>query len=176
MKTFNANFTACKSGGYSSPALLVVFHFASGDVFVSDRTFTAGADGPVFKGLVSSWGKLSSPGNGLFAVVMPEMQLELVNAGAPPFSAYLEGTVPESVEVDLFMWFEGLSYSDKEPLGRFIIASPVEYSETKIKLALVSSFIKRNRTIGRVITRDDYPGADPDAIDKSSQGSYNCDQ
>lgn len=166
MKTFNANFTQCKNSRSSAPALLAVFHFAPGDVFVSDRKIAAGTDGPVFQGLVSSWGKLSSPGNGLFAVGLPQMKVELLNTGDRPFSTYLEGVTPESVEVELYLWFEGLDYGDREPLGRFTIASPVQYSGQKVKLSLVSAFIKRNCIVGKTINRDDYPGADPEAVGK----------
>ncbi|HLB25990.1 MAG TPA: hypothetical protein VJM83_06640, partial [Nitrospirota bacterium] len=164
MKTLNQNFTLYKDKKSSAPAVLAVFHFAGGDVFVSDRTIAPGAGAPEFRGLVTSWGEVSAPSSGLFTVKLPEVALELANSGEPPFSSYLDDGGAEGAEAELFLWFEGLGYAEKEPVGRFIISSPIEYADERVRLTLVSAFIKRNRLIGRTIARDDYPGADPDAV------------
>ncbi|MBI5694400.1 MAG: hypothetical protein HZC51_01500 [Nitrospirae bacterium] len=167
MKTLNENFAAEKDKRASVPVTLAVFHFASGDVYVSDRVLRAGVDGPEFAGLVTSWGALTAPAHGLFSVALPEVTVELANTGPTPFSSYLESGVPEDTEVELFQWFEGLAYADREPLGRFVISSPVSYSDSSVRLALVSAFIKKNRIVGSPITRDEFPYADTDAVGRT---------
>ncbi len=171
MKTLNPDFTGYKDGLSSAPCLLAVFHFSSGDVFVSDRSVTP-SGGPVFQGLVTSWGSLSGPGHGLFDIGLSQMKIGLANSGTPPFSGYLEAGTGEETEVEMFLWFEGLDYSRKEPVGRFVIASPVEYSENGVSLVLVNAFIRNNRLVGKKISRDDYPGADPDAIGRAENIIY----
>jgi len=164
MKTFNQNFTASMGMKSSSPSTLVVFHFSGGDVCLSDRHVRAGDDGPEFKGLVTSWGPIVNKGSGLFSISVPELELTIANTGEFPFSRHLEDSVPEDTEVEVFQWFEGLSYEEKEPLGKFNIASPVEYTESMVKLKLVGAFGRRDRVVGSVITRETYPYADPDCI------------
>ncbi|HEX9860057.1 MAG TPA: hypothetical protein VGB23_02565, partial [Nitrospirota bacterium] len=144
MKTFNQNFSAAKDSVASSPVTLAVFHFGSGDTYVSDRDLDT-LDGPVFEGLVTSWGEMSYPSSGPSGLLIPEMAIELDDSGAVPFSALLESSVPESTLVDVYQWFQGLSYSDKEPLGRFVVSSPVSYGGNKVRVTLAGAFIKRNR-------------------------------
>jgi len=163
MKTLGQNFTTYKNKKYSTPVTLLVFHFATGDVYVSDRDLQAGTGSPEFRGLVRSWGRMSRTAKGLFSVGLSEMTVEVANTGDTPFSSILEGAVPEGVEVEVFQWFNGLSYAEKEAIGRFVIASPVSYSEDSVKLTLVSSFMNRNRMVGRTIGMTEYPYADTDA-------------
>ena len=172
MKMLNANFTSKKNSKAASPVVLAVFHFNAGDVHVSDRTITAGSGSPVFNGLVTSWGVLSSPARGLFAVSMPEITLEISSAGTPSFASHLQAGIAEDTEVELFLWFDGLTYNEKEPLGRFAITSPVTYGSDNVKVALVSSFLKKNRVIGTKISREDYPNADPDVVGKTERIIY----
>jgi len=164
MRQLNQDFSARKELKTSSPVTLAVFHFPDGDAFVSDRSLTAGEGGPYFKGLVTSWGSLSTPGHGLFSIGLPEITIELANTGDTPFSSLLEACVPEDTYVDLYQWFEGLDYADKELIGRFVISSPVSYNESNVRLALVGAFVRKNRLIGKKISRDEYPQVDPDAV------------
>ena len=171
MKTLNLDFISYKDAPSSAPCLLAVFHFSAGDVFVSDRSVTP-PGGPAFQGLVTSWGRLESPGHGLFEIAPAQMKVEMANSGAPPFSSYLEAGIAEDTKAELFLWFEGLDYSKKEPVGRFVIGSPVKYSEGSVSLVLVNAFTRNNRLVGRKISRDDYPGADPDAIGRAENIIY----
>ena len=172
MKTFNHGFTVLKDAARSAPVTLAVFHFASGDVFVSDRDVKAGLDGPDFIGLVTSWGGIASPGRGPFSVGVPGTTLEIANGGAPPFSSLLESEGAGKIEVELFQWFEGLDYSEKEPLGRFVVVFPVSYTDTGISLTLAGSFGTRRQVVGRTIGRSEYPYADPDAIGRMESIVY----
>lgn len=171
MKTLNPDFTSFKDAPSSAPCLLAVFHFSSGDVFVSDRSVVP-TGGPAFQGLVASWGSLESPGHSLFEIALSQIKIEMANSGAPPFSSYLEAGTGEDTEVELFLWFWGLDYAKKEPVGRFLIGSPVKYSDGLVSLVLVNAFTKNNRLVGRKISRDDYPGADPDAIGRAENIIY----
>lgn len=171
MKTLNPDFASYKDAHSSAPCLLAVFHFLTGDVYVSDRSVTP-PGGPAFLGLVTSWGRLESPRHGLFKIALSRIKIEMANSGSPPFSSYLEAGTAEDTEAELFLWFEGLDYSKKEPVGRFIIGSPVKYSDGAVSLVLVNAFAKNNRLVGRKISRDDYPGADPDAIGRAESIIY----
>ena len=163
MRTFNPELSARLTDRTSAPVLLAVFHFASGDVFLSDRTVTP-TDGPSFNGLVVSWGRLSSKAGGLFAVPLPEMTVVISNTGPVPFSTHMDGALGEDTGAELFIWFDGLSYIDREPLGRFVVSTPVEVSENTVNLTLVSALVGKNLAVGDVITREAWPGADPDSI------------
>ncbi len=186
MRTVNDNFAQAAAG--RSPAyILAVFHFAGGDVFLSDRDVTPGG-GPAFSGLVTGWGVPAAAGKGLFSIALPDMEIEVANSATPPFSTLIESGDPENTEVELFLWFEGTDYADKETVGKFKISAPssgakytaksasVSYDESSVRLSLAGTFKDRDRSVGTVISRDAWPDADPHAvgeIEKIIYGSVN---
>jgi hypothetical protein len=163
MKQFNSEYTEAAEARVASPVILCVFHFPSGDYYVSDKVVTPDG-GPSFEGLVVSWGEISAPVSGPNEFRMPETTIGLSNSGGTPFTTLLESCIPENTEVELYSWFEGLSYADREPVGRFVMSSPLVYTADRVDITLVCSMVRRNRIVGRTITRDTYPGADPDSI------------
>jgi len=171
MKQFNAAYTEAAGARSANPVTLCVFHFPSGDCFVSDRTITP-EGGPRFEGLVVSWGEITSPGTTPSEFRMPETTLGLSNSGGTPFTTLIESCIPEGTEVELFSWFEGIPYSDRQPVGRFVMSSPLVYGPDHVDITLVCSMVRRNRMVGRMISRDSYPEADPDAIGKTENIIY----
>jgi len=164
MKTLNANFTAYKNYKTSAPVTLAVFHLTGGVQYVSDRDVAASGDMPAYMGLITSWGGITEGAGGPYRVGLSETAIEIANTASSPFSGLLDGGDPEGAEVELFQWFEGMSYSDKMPIGKYVISSPVVATETSVRIRLVSGFVKRNRIVGRAIGLDEYPGADPDSV------------
>ncbi|MGA2193083.1 MAG: hypothetical protein ABSG42_06880 [Nitrospirota bacterium] len=175
MKRMNEEFVTFKNSQNSAPAILAIFHFATGDVAVSDRNIDTGPDGPYFSGLVTAWGHIGAKAESISSIDLQELDLTLSNLGGPPFSTLLESNNPEGTEVDLCLWFEGMAYSNKEVMGRFIISS-VDYSDSLVKLKLTCSFSQQNMMIGKAITRDDWPNADPEAIGKIESIVYGAPQ
>ncbi len=171
MKTLNPDFAAAAASPPARPVTLAVFHFPSGDVFVSDRS-VAPEGGPVFEPLVVSWGEITAVSKGAFGLIMPETSIRISNSGTMPFVSLLESAVPEQTEVDLYQWFEGIPYSDREQIGRFVISSPAGYESGHVELSLVCSVVRNNRIVGRTINRDDYPEADPDAVGRTANIIY----
>lgn len=171
MKTLNPGFAAAAASLLARPVTLAVFHFPSGDLCVSDRRVEP-EGGPVFEPLVVSWDEITAPFTGAFGFRMPRTSLRISNSGPAPFASLLESSVPERTEVELYQWFEGIPYSDREPLGRFVISSPVGCEAGHVELALVCSAVTNNRIVGRTINRDDYPGADPDAVGRTASIIY----
>lgn len=171
MKTFNQNFSAVKDAAKSSPVTLMVLHLGSGDLNASDRDIDT-VDGPAFTGLVTSWGEFTMPASGPSGFRMPEATVELHNAGPGPLSASLEAGVPENTLVDVYQWFEGIPYADKEPIGRFVISSPLVYTGETVRIKLTGSAVTKNTQTGHVITRQEYPDADPDAVGRCENIVY----
>jgi hypothetical protein len=186
MRTVNANFAAAAAGRLPA-CILAVFHFAGGDVFLSDRDVTPGG-GPAVSGLVTGWGVPAAAYKGLFSIALLDMEIEVANSATPPFSTLIESGDPENAEVELFLWFEGTDYANKEAIGKFNISAAsagakykpnsasVSYDDTTVRLSLAGTFKDRDRLIGTVINRDDWPDADPHAvgeIEKIIYGSAN---
>jgi hypothetical protein len=186
MRTVNANFASAAAGRLPA-CILAVFHFAGGDVFLSDRSVTP-PGGPAFSGLVTGWGVPAATYKGPFSIALPDMEIEVANSATPPFSTLIESDDAENTEVELFLWFEGTDYADKEAIGKFKIFAPssgakytagsasVSYDESSLRLSLAGTFKDRDRTVGAVISRDAWPDADPHAvgeIEKIIYGSVN---
>ncbi|MHB8174378.1 MAG: hypothetical protein ACYDFU_07985 [Nitrospirota bacterium] len=182
MQTVNQNFAAA-AAEHQSAYILAVFHFADGDVFISDRSVTP-PDGPAFSGLVTEWVASAIAYGGLFSIAIPGLEIEIANSGIPPFSTLIESCDPENTEVELFTWFEGTDYADKEAIGKFKIASPlssakngvksasVSYGENSVRLSLAGTLKDRDRQVGEVISRDAWPNAEPHAIGKIEKIIY----
>ena len=180
MQTVNQNFAAA-AAGHQPACILAVFHFSSGDVFISDRTVTP-AGGPAFSGLVTNWAVPAGSYKGLFSIAIPEIEIEIANTGNPPFSDSIESNDVENTEIELFTWFEGTDYADKEAIGKFKISASnsgygigsaaVSYGDNSVRLHLAGTFKGRDRQIGTVISRDIWPNAEPHAIGKAENIIY----
>ncbi len=180
MQTVNQNFAAA-AAGHQPACVLVVFHFASGDVFISDRSVTP-PNGPAFSGLVTNWAAPVGSYNGLFSIAVPEIEIEIADSGNPPLAELVESNDVENTEIELFAWFEGTDYADKEAIGKFKISSnnagrgvgsaAVSYGDNSVRLRLAGAFKERNRQVGTIISRDIWPNAEPHAIGKAENIIY----
>ncbi len=180
MQAINQNFAAA-ADGHQPACILAVFHFASGDVFISDRTITP-PDGPAFSGLVTDWAAPAVSYKGPFSIAIPEIEIEIANSGNPPFSTLIESNDAENTEIELFAWFEGTNYADKEAIGKFKISAnnsgsgigsaAVCYGDNSVRLQLAGAFKGRERQVGTVISRDIWPNAEPHAIGKAENIIY----
>jgi hypothetical protein len=163
MKTLNQNFVSFKDMKASAPVLLADFFLPGGTAYLSTRELTPDPDGPAYSGRIINWSTVA-PVSGMFETSLPEATVEIAASGTPSLSDLFGQYGPEGSMVDLFLWFEGLAYSDREPVGRFVVSSPVEYTEKGVNLRLVSAFVKMDKAVGKTISRADYPGAAPEAI------------
>ncbi len=180
MQTVNQNFAAA-AAGHQPACILAVVHFASGDVFISDRAVTP-SNGPAFSGLVTNWAAPAGSYNGLFSIAIPEIEIEIANSGNPPFSALIESNDTENTEIEVFAWFEGTDYADKEAIGKFKISAnnaghgvssaAVSYGDNSVRLHLAGAFKDKDRQVGKVISRDIWPNAEPHAIGKAENIIY----
>jgi hypothetical protein len=174
MRTVNDNFAQAAAGRLPA-CILAVFHFSGGDVFISDRDVTP-PGGPAFSGLVTGWGAPAAAQKGLLSIALMDMEVEVANSATPPFSTLIESGDPENTEVELFLWFEGTDYADKEAIGKFKISdtssgakdtarsASVSYDESAVRLSLAGTFKDRDLTVGTVIGTDAWPDADPHAV------------
>ena len=177
MRSFNANFTTEKNSKSGiTPILLVKFNFAT-PVYLSDYTVTP-SGGTEHKGLIKAWSFIDSDvggysGSAIFGgFEVGDMDLTIINSinsGATPFSNnFTESDPPENVTVNIYQWFAGLLYSEKEEIFRGTIFGQPEYNLYECKLTIRGIFQKYNKIIGEdlVVNQATYSGADPDDIGK----------
>ena len=156
--------TAMAANG-RAPVQLLVFHFTTGDVFVSDRAL-----GPVdgldntYSALVEDFGVLedvSAADPGELSAEIRQMSISIWNGGAPPFSDHFLRDDPENVVVDLYQWFVGLTEADKALIDRFLISDPISFDERLrlVHLDLVSQAINFDQAIGDLLSAADWPTA-----------------
>lgn len=160
--------TAMEAAG-RSPRLLAVFHFASGDVFVSDQALGA-ADGLTdeYGALVEDWGDLADVGDPKdpYSSDVRQMTITLWDGGDSPFSDNFLSQDPENVEVDVYQWFAGLTEADKALVDRFVCQDPIETDETSrlLRIDLVSLPMRYDGPLGDVITRAAWANAPDESI------------
>jgi hypothetical protein len=171
MKTLNQNFVSFKDMKASAPVLLADFFLPGGTAYLSTRQLAPNPGGPEYSGRIIDWSTGASV-SGMFEACLSEATVEFASFGTPSLSDLFGQYGPEGSMVDLFLWFEGLAYADREPLGKFVVSSPVEYTEKSVTLRLVSAFMKRDKAVGKIISRADYPGADPDAVGRHENIIY----
>lgn len=149
-----------------SPRQMLEFHFpTAGIVYVSDQEL----DNPItetYLPLVEDWGTLqdvvgdpATPDPGF----VRQLSITLFNGGDTPFANYFIDDPPETVEVLLYQWAVGLDESEKALIDRFVIQDPIEYSEANplMQLDLVGLPALWDMQIGTVLSKSDWPNADP---------------
>jgi len=176
MRSFNANFITEKnkrSPDGPAPINLITFNFAT-PVYLSDRDVIP-SGGSLHKGLVKEWGFIDSniartAGASLLgAIEVCDLQLTIINSEDTPFSDnFTADDPPENVTVELYQWFQGLTYSEKEIIFKGIISDPPVYDLYECKLVIRGIWVKYNKLIGEdlIVNPTTYPYADPDDIGK----------
>jgi len=175
MRSFNANFNAERSNRANGPKPinLVTFGFST-PRYISDRDVTP-PGGPFHAGLLQDWSYIDSavsqtPGKGVLGELeIPDLQLTLINTTEPRFSDnFTNEDPPENVTVEVYQWFEGLSYTEAEIIYKGIIQGQPRYNEYSCSLTIVGIFAKYNHLIGEnlVICAENYPKAAPADIGK----------
>lgn len=158
-------FTAAMAADGRAPVQLLVFHFAGGDVLLSDRDLGP-ADGLAdsYAGLVEDWGALedvSAPDPGELSAEIRQLTLSIWNGGTPPFSDHFLREDPENISVDLYQWFRGLGEDDKALIDSFVIADPITFDERArlVQMDLVSLAINFDQQAGALLSTVDWPTA-----------------
>ena len=178
MRSFNSNFNTEKNKRGTTPINLLKFNFAT-PVYLSDRDITP-SGGSAHKGLIKEWGFLDTavshtPGSGVLgSIEIADLQLTIINTESPRFSDnFTSEEPPENITVELYQWFEGLSYSEKEIIFKGVIRQ-VKYNQYTCAVIIKSIFEKYNKKIGEdlIITNINFPNADPDDIGKMGNIIY----
>ncbi|MDA3834909.1 MAG: hypothetical protein PF495_16105 [Spirochaetales bacterium] len=175
MRSFNANFITEKNrrADGPSPINLLTFGFST-PVYISDRDVTP-SGGSAHQGLVTEWGFIDSsitqtPGRGVLGrIEICDFKIVIINTESPRLSDnFTPDDPPENVTVELYQWFDGLLYSERETLFKGIIHGQPKYDEYTCTLVIRGIWEKYNKKIGEdlIITAADYPNADPDDISK----------
>lgn len=161
--------TAMATNG-RAPVQLLVFHFSTGDVFISDRPLGP-ADGlaNTYSALVENWGVLedvAATDPGELSAEIRQMALTLWNGGTPPFSEHFLRGDPENTTVDLYQWFYGLGEADKALVDTFLIADPIAFDERArlVRLDLVSLAINFDQAAGSLLSSAAWPTAKTDDV------------
>lgn len=132
-------------------------------------------------GLIKDWGFIDSsiaqiPGRGVLGrIETPDLKLIIINTESPRFSDnFTSDDPPENVTVELYQWFNGLPYSEKETIFKGIILGQPKYDEYTCTLVIRGIWEKYNKKIGEdlIVTADDFPSADPDDIGKMRNIAY----
>jgi len=160
MRSFNANFVIEKNKRADGPGPinLVTFNFTT-PVYLSDRDITP-PGGPAHSGLVSTWGFLDSavsktPGAGILGSIdVCDLRLDIINTQDARFSDnFTVDDPPETVTVEIYQWFDGLQYSEKELIFKGLIAGQPQYNEYICTLTVHSIWEKYNQVLaGEVVT------------------------
>jgi hypothetical protein len=163
-----AEFSQAKEAAAQRPVNLLVFRFSAGPVYLSDRDLGA-SDGLShdYLGLVREWGELSDlPLDEAGVAETRELTLTLWNGGSPPFSDRFLSQDPESVEVELWQWFQGTPESSAVLIDLFRVSDPVTYEEAgrELSLDLVSLSVAIECPVGELIEAEDHPDAPEDSI------------
>jgi len=179
MRSLNANFITEKNKRGSAPINLLTFNFST-PAYLSDRDVTP-SGGNLHSGLIKEWGFIDSsikqtPGSGVLgSIEICDLQLTIINTESTPFSDnFTSADPPENITVELYQWFAGLLYSEKEIFFKGTIASSLVWDEYECRITVRGIFAKYNKMIGEdlVITLADYPHADPDDIGKMLSLAY----
>ena len=161
-------FAQAKEAASNRPVNLLVFRFAAGPVYLSDRDLgPAQGLSRTYAGLVREWGELSDlPLDETGVAETRELTLTLWNGGSPPFSDHFHEQDPESVEVELWQWFEGTPEWAAVLIDTFTVADPVVYEEAsqELRLDLVSLSVRFECRVGRLIEAADFPRAPQESI------------
>ena len=158
------NFQTKMNAAGRSPRLLAVFHFAQGDVFVSDQALGA-ADGldDEYSALVEDWGDLTNSGDAMNpdSSDVRQMAISIWNGGTTPFSDYFLAEDPENVLVDLYQWFAGLTEADKALIDTLVCQDPIACDEVSrlLTIDLVSLAMRYDAPLGDILTAQAWPDA-----------------
>lgn len=154
-----------------SPRQLAVFHFAVGDVYVSDQDLGA-TDGLAneYSGIVEDWGELRGAGDpsNPDASEIRQMSITLWNGGDSPFSDYFLEENPENVQVDLYQWFAGINKSHKALIDRFVCQDPIATDEVSrlLRIDLCSLPMLYDGPVGDIVKIADWPNAKDEDLGK----------
>jgi hypothetical protein len=181
MRSFNANFVTEKNkrADGPSPINLLKLGFAT-PAYLSDRDITP-SGGSAHQGLVKSWGFVDSsvqqtPGRGVLGTIeIADFSVVIANSESSRFSDnFTTADPPENVTVELYQWFDGLLYSEKELIFKGVVRGQPEYDLYDCRLVIKGIWEKYNKIIGEdlIISADDFPAADPDDIGKMQNIGY----
>ena len=176
MRAHNANFIIEKNKRAPdgpTPINLVTINFST-PVYFSDRDITP-SGGPAHKGLIKEWGFIDSqvpltPGGSLLDKIQSaDFYMTVINMESPSFSANFSEDDPlENCLVEVFQWFDGTLYSEKETIFKGFITGVSPYNLYECKLIVKGYFEKYNKLIGEdlIVRAADHPDAAPDDIGK----------
>lgn len=172
MLSINANLAAKladKTG--IEPVTLMVFNFST-PVYLSDRDVTP-SGGQAHSGLVSSWGfidaSIARSGIDILGTMEhTDLRVTIVNCTSPRFSDYFADEPPETVTVDLYQWEASLADADKKKIYSGTVRGYPTYDESSCVVTISGIWSAYNKIIGenKIVTTDDYPGADPSVVGK----------
>jgi len=164
-------FQNAMSASGRRPRLLAVFHFAAGDVHVSDQALGA-TDGLAdeYSALVEDWGDLRGAGDPMSpeASEIRQMIITLWNGGTTPFSDYFLDEDPEDILVDVYQWFYGIAESNKALIDTFVCQDPIQADEVSrlLRIDLVSIGMLYDNPVGDLLTLANWPNAREQDIGK----------
>jgi len=166
-----ASFTNEAAAAANRPVNLLVFRFAAGPAYLSDRDLGAlqGLSHD-YAGLVRGWGELTDvPLDEPGVAETRELSITLWNGGSPPFSDRFQDEDPESVEVELWQWFEGTPESAAVLIDRLVVADPVAWDEASrlLRLDLVSLSVRLDCPVGEVVEESRFPDAPEDSVGRA---------
>ena len=110
-----------------------------------------------------------------FEASTPSIRLTVLNlptdlfTPAAPFSSIFRNYKPETATVTISQWFEGEGLTEADIVDLFVgrLSAPVEISETDCSFDVVDVELDYSqRTLGKLITLDDYPDAPDDSLGK----------
>jgi len=175
-RSFNPSFITEKnkrSPNGPVPINLVTFNFST-PVYLSDRDVTP-SGGSLHSGLVKKWGFIDShvgraSGSGFVGRIEAcDMELVVINSESTPFSDnFAADDPPENVTVEVYQWFKGLLYSQKELIFKGFVNGLPKFDLYECRVMLRGIWEKYNRLIGEdlIVNAATYPNADPDDIGK----------
>ena len=154
-------FSNKKNASFREPIQLLVFKFASGNVYASDREITVGSN--TYQRLVEDWGELTEAVDAeeSNSSEVRQCTVTLWNGGASPFSDRFLEEDPENVEVELYQFFNGLDAVDLALIDRFIISDPIEFDEASrlLRIDLVSINTRYDALCSHVLSFEEFPYA-----------------
>lgn len=121
-----------------TPIQYLVFHFAAGDEYVSDRAYEY-STGLYCQALVQNWGNIGDTQDVTAAVKgdgLPTRQgtVTLLNFSPDQFSAKFNDESPENIEVDYYQILDGVSWTVL--IDTFLIQDPISYAESDYLLSM----------------------------------------
>lgn len=171
MKNFPASFAAMKNlKTGAAPVWILKITVAGVDYYLSDNAFTISPWGVTTKRWVKSWGSVTEGISGL----IEEYKISdfsvtcLADPDASPniIDLVLNNPIEQNVCI-LYFWLYGCSDPPQEMFRGYVRDSPISEGYTIVDLQLQDETLKwANTYVGKQVTLQDYPYADPDDVGK----------